>query len=277
MRLRRALISTAGAALLLVGCSSGSDTTQVKKSDSTTTAAGPTTTSTTAPITPSPQATRYSSEVRRDRPIAYWPLTEGSGRTVHDDTGRFNGTYRGRPTLAAAGPFGDRAVQLDGTSSRFVADALARQRKSVFAKGFTLEAWVLMSDNRREQHIIEFATKKGDYEPALMFDEPSWRFKYRDGSVSAESTMQPAENRWYYLVAAVDGKGNGTFYVNGVRQAGFSNAKRPPTDGLFQVGADYDTGPVVDTPWYGRIAEPAVYDHPLSAAQVKAHYSAGRP
>jgi hypothetical protein len=224
---------------------------------------------------------KYAAQVMADRPLAYWRFQETSGTAAHSETGNYHGIVVGSPTFGAAGPVdGGKAITLDGADDRMTADALSKLTVSTWANGFTLEAWVNTSGDRTEQHVIEFAQGDGNQAPAIMFDDPTWAFKYRDGNVSSNtSTTGALSNTWYYLVATVDAQGNGQLFVNGILKAGWSGSVKPPTDGLFQVGADYDchppdSCPMLDTFFHGKIAEPAIYNKALSADRVQAHYTA---
>ena len=224
---------------------------------------------------------KYAAQVMADRPLAYWRFRETSGTSAHSETGSYDGVVLGNPTFGAAGPVdGGKAITLDGVDDRMTADALSKLPPSTWANGFTLEAWANMASNRTEQHVIEFAEGDGTQAPAILFDDPTWAFKYRDGTVSSDtSTTGALSNTWYHLVARVDAQGKGQLSVNGILKAGWSGSVKPPTDGLFQVGADYDchppdSCPTLDTFFHGKIAEPAIYNKALSADRIQAHYTA---
>jgi large repetitive protein len=224
---------------------------------------------------------RYAAQVMADRPLAYWRFHEISGTSAHSETGNYDGIVLGSPTFGAVGPVeGGKAITLDGADDRMTADALSRLPVSTWANGFTLEAWANTTSDRTEQHVMEFAQGDGNQAPAILFDDPTWAFKYRDGTISSNtSTTGALSNTWYYLVATVDAQGNGQLFMNGIPEAGWSGSAKPPTDGLFQIGADYDchppdSCPTLDTFFHGKIAEPAIYNKVLSADRIQAHYTA---
>jgi hypothetical protein len=58
----------------------------------------------------------YYGDVMRSQPVAYWRLGEASGAVAADESGSFDGTYVGNPTLGQAsliGDAGDSAVLFD--------------------------------------------------------------------------------------------------------------------------------------------------------------------
>jgi Concanavalin A-like lectin/glucanases superfamily len=220
----------------------------------------------------------YPNAVNASGPIAYYRLDETSGTTAHTVSGVYNGTYTVSPNLGQTGLVHntDQAPGFSG-NDRVVANSLSRRTSW---PGLTLEAWVLVTQTTQEEHIMVFSTWDGNQAPAILHDQPTKKFKYRDGYTTAYSTTIPQIGKVYYVVATIDTSNHGTLYVNGQAQAHFTTQKRPLSNGLFTIGADYDChscngNPVVDTYWHGKIDEAAVYDRALSASEVTAHYQAG--
>jgi concanavalin A-like lectin/glucanase superfamily protein len=233
-----------------------------------------------------PSGSSYRSTVMSDRPIAYWRFA-----STRSETGRHNGKLRGRPAprLNQPGPFaGDRSIRFDGIlrnnarTGGFLANSLARLASSTWKHGFTLEAWARTTTSGPEQHVMTWSDRAGNAGPGILYDDPSNRWKFRDGNVSLSEADRTTINAWHYLVASIDAAGHGTLYVDGVRERTWTSTRHPiaTSTGLFTVGADYDGHdcpcPRVDTPFKGWIAETAVYAHPLTAARVRAHLAARR-
>jgi hypothetical protein len=222
----------------------------------------------------------YPNSVARSRPIAYYRLAETSGTTARTMAGSYAGTYMGSPGLGRWGLVHNtnKASGFSG-NDRVVANSLSRRTRRW--PGLTLESWVSVTQNTLEEHIIVFSTWDGSQAPAILHDQPSRRFKYRDGYAEAYSTTIARVGRVYYVVATIGTGNRGTLYVNGRAQAHFWSSRRPLSNGLFTIGADYDCHscngkPTVDTHWHGKIDEVAVYDRALSPREVSAHYRAGR-
>jgi Concanavalin A-like lectin/glucanases superfamily len=220
----------------------------------------------------------YPNAIAASKPIAYYHLAETSGTTAHTVSGSYNGTYMTSPNLGQSGLVhnSNQAPSFSG-NDRVVANSLSSRTNW---PGLTLEAWVLVTQNTQEEHILVFSTWDGNQLPAILHDQPSKKFKYRDGSNTAYSTTIPQVGKVYYVVATIDNSNHGTLYVNGQAQDHFTSNRRPASNGMFTIGADYDChscngNPVVDTYWHGKIDEAAVYDRALSQSEVTAHYQAG--
>jgi Concanavalin A-like lectin/glucanases superfamily len=220
----------------------------------------------------------YLRSVTSSGPVAYYRLNEASGDTAHTVSGSYAGRYVSSPNLGRRGLIHDtnRAPHFSG-NDRIVANSLSARSHW---PGLTLEAWVRVSQNSEEEHILVFSTRDGNQAPAILHDQPTKAFKYRDGQTTAYSTTIPKVGRVYYVVATINSSNEGTLYVNGRAQDHFTSSRRPLSNGRFTIGADYDCHscngrPTVDTFWHGKIDEAAVYDHALSASKVAAHYRAG--
>jgi hypothetical protein len=94
--------------------------------------------------------------------------------------------------------------------------------------GFHLEVWVFLTRLHREQHIVEFAEANGDKAPALLYDDPTWKFKYRDGrGGEAYSNLIPRRDLWYHIVVAIDRWNQGRLFVNGSLESEFTRQHVP--------------------------------------------------
>ena len=231
-----------------------------------------------------PPPSTYRDTIMADTPLAYWRFS-----TTSSETGAHSGSLRGSPAplLGQPGPFtGSQSARFDGvlrdnaTTGGFLANSLARLSASTWSNGFSLEAWAKTTTTGPEQHVMTFSLADGTARPGILFDDPSDVWKFRDGNVSLSMNGTTTINAWHYLVASVDGSGNGKLYYDGNEVKSWTSTVKPTTtaDGLFTVGADYDNHncpcPHVDTPFNGWIAEVAVYNKPLTAARIQAHYVA---
>jgi Ca2+-binding RTX toxin-like protein len=225
----------------------------------------------------------YSDSVLADGPVGYWEMNELLGPVAFDATGSHNGTYGGTPLLGLPGLVsypGNLAPRMDGSDDRVNANSMASGVD--WSQGFTLEIWVDVQQTSAEEHAIAFNTSAGGNGPALLRDEPTDAFKYRDGDPGsgdyhyASSSTVGRVGGTYHLVVTVHRNDQGELYVNGSREASFNTPARPPaTGGLFTIGAEYDAGPTPESFWHGPLDEAAVYNYALSASRVQAHWLAG--
>ncbi len=229
----------------------------------------------------------YPSAVLADHPIGYWELNERSGTLAASATGTHNGAYVGSPALGQPGLAvysGNLAPKLDGTNDRITVNSMASGID--WSKGFTLEAWVRVTQRTKEEDIIAFnfvSGTKAPNGPGLIRDEPTDKFKYRDGDPGNPnyhyglSKTIPQIGVRYYVVVTVDGSNHGSIYVNGVKESSFTTPVRPPSGGgLFTIGSEYDAGPTPDSFFHGPLDEATVYNYALSPTRVAAHWNAGR-
>jgi hypothetical protein len=233
-----------------------------------------------AVATGSPSADGYREAVVADNPEGYWELNEASGDIALDAAMSHPGTYVGNPlprvpeTAEAGGP----CRIFDGRDDRVTVNSMTSGID--WSRGFTVEIWVRVTQRTSEEHAIAFNYPGGGNGPALLRDEPTDRFKYRDGDPgsdyhSAVSTTVPAVGSTYYLVVTVDANDLGALYVNGAEEASFVTPARPPANGgYFTIGAEYD-GSTPESFWHGALDEAAVYGYALTASQVRAHWNAG--
>jgi Ca2+-binding RTX toxin-like protein len=224
----------------------------------------------------------YRSAILADAPSGYWELNEPLGAAAHDEVGSHDGTYRGAPKLGLPGivPYvGNLSPDMEGTDDRVTANSTASGIN--WSRGFTLEAWVHVTQRSEEEDALSFNSSSGGNGPGLLRDEPSDRFKYRDGDPGSRdyhyalSRTVPLAGTSYYLVVTVNANNQGNLYVNGVQETSFNTPARPPSNGgLFSIGAEYDAGPTPEAFWHGPLDEVAVYNYALSATRVRAHWSA---
>ncbi len=225
-----------------------------------------------------PQSTQtYVQRVMEDHPVAFWPLSD-KGSTAEDMTGNYPGVYVGSPGRASvlSSALG-AGISLDGVDDYVTSNSLTTVQAW---QGYTMEAWVRLTQESDEEHIVAFNTSTGANGPAILHDQPTKKFKFRDceGDACAQVLSQavPQLGLLYHLVVSVDANDQGAFYVNGELQERFVSSRGPPFDGLFAVGAEYDTGATVSSFFHGVMGDVAIYAHSLDAVTVRAHYQAGR-
>jgi hypothetical protein len=220
----------------------------------------------------------YSHLVSQDDPAAFWRLDDTEKATADDIMGRFPGTYMGSPAEGnSLSPALGASTSFDGVDDHVTANALTSMASW---PGYTMEAWVRLTQDTQEEHIVAFNNAKGGNGPGILHDQPTRKFKFRDceGKRCAQvfSKTVPQIGDLYYLVVSVDQNDQGAFYVNGELQARFVSEHRPPVGGLFTIGAEYDTGPAPESFFRGDIGDVAIYQHSLDAPAVNAHYEAGK-
>ena len=219
----------------------------------------------------------YRDAVRGDAPVVYLRFGEASGAVARDEMGRGEGRYGGGTTLGIAGALlrdEDTAVALDGTSPI--------QMPGVFdfagSAPFSVEVWA-----RTDGAIgaYTFLVDHERYDPRggwdLLVGDDGVFFERWAGGDNGASAAGPALARgaWHHVVGTFDGVVQ-RLYIDGAEVVAVAGpAKLPVIDGGWSIGrqsCDCSGGRFV-----GGIDELAIYDRPLTVAQIAAHLrAAGR-
>ncbi len=227
----------------------------------------------TATVTVSrPVPGSYASLVRADQPVGFWPLgdTDGKARDVssHGNDAVVRGSVRaGQPGPLAAET--SRSMSLEGGYLE-VPDS-----PSVDLAGpYTLEAWVQPRESG-DQGILEKydGPARNGYLLRLGARNRPEAMNLSDTLSSTGPADKPVlQWGWHHLVSVFDGS-TLTVYLDGTRLKSVPMT-RVPTAGAssLKIGARGDDA---GNRFGGLVANVAVYDHALTAAQVDAHYIKG--
>jgi hypothetical protein len=217
----------------------------------------------------------YATTILADTPIGYWRLGESAGTTavsqVNSPTvdGLYEGTYQlSQPGISTDG---DTAVYFDGTNNATdvkVADSATIQVADVFS----VEAWVYLSNSAISVRTV--AQKVGgDFVFQTVNTGGSHFLRLGDGvNTIVNGTTAIPMNTWSHVVATKNGS-SVHLYLNGVDVTG------TVTNHTLIAGVG------VPLRWFSLFSgvgareygdEAALYNYQLTAAQVLAHYKAGR-
>ena len=168
------------------------------------------------------------------------------------------------------GESGSRAVRLDG-SNDYV--SVPNATSLALGSAFSLEAWVSPAFLPAAGSFASVLSKPEAY--SLQFNGAQMEFTViQSGSrkrLQAAPGAVPA-NAVSHVVGTYDG-GTQRLYINGVEVANRTQTGAASTVGNgLNIGSWNGAGEFMG----GLVDEVAVYRAPLSAAQVKAHYDAGR-
>lgn len=213
----------------------------------------------------------YASVVLADKPVAFYLLNETAGIVAHDASGHGNtGTLQGGVTLNQGGAFnGAAAMAFDGSTGYIQANATdlpamaSPQSREIwaYAKSFSLEndlLDVLGSNIGTQFQVTEGSLRVSDYGGGIVIETSS----------SAVSL-----NRWYHLAWTFDGT-TSSLYINGILNT--TSTSLPPSGTPTSVFIGSYGSASGNGFWDGSLEEAALYDYALTAAQVQAHYNAGR-
>jgi hypothetical protein len=227
-------------------------------------------------ITPAPVFASYQDAVLSDNPIHYYPLDDASGIIVTDlgslATGggtNVGGVALGQPAVTSR--LG-KCAHFDGASGTLIDLGLFHPGDAV-----TLEAWMNQDLDAPATYNALVARWDGSYEMDVTgANAPNLVIRNVGNGFGIAAGATAARGQWHYLVG-VFADGIVTIYVDGVK------GSEQNIGGVLQ-----DMGPSPDRVMVGAtrngvfnfkgfIDEVAIYDHGLTAAQIRGHYRASLP
>ncbi len=224
----------------------------------------------------------YAAAVLADTPLAYWKLddattsmTDSSGNGRHGTATA--GVTRGTAALVNDGA-ASRAVTLSG-SNRITVQGFEK----IGPGGYSIEYWVrVVTAPSGFFNLVGDGEAGGDffmmnYLTPGMAIRPHYGFG--NTPVSLDSTGTLSTTQTYHIVTtwdAVNAANNGVIYINGVPDTTGAISRNLPaggTTGNNMIFIGYDNREPASGSYV--VDEVAVYNYPLSAARVAAHYAAG--
>lgn len=220
----------------------------------------------------------YRDAVLQDGPAIYWALNEGSGtHGVADRAGGYHGSAGAQVAFGVPGPIaGDPAVNVNGTDSARIHAQAASHAPTQMSE----EVWFRTTGT--SGRLLGFGDlKTGDsgHRDRQIYLTNSGRvhFGVRATGTKVLSSPEPYnDNAWHHAVATLSGA-TARLYVDGTLVAERSDIVGPEEYvGYWRLGGDNQTGwpSPGNNNYSGDIDEMAIYGYALSAAQVKAHFTA---
>jgi hypothetical protein len=237
----------------------------------------------------------YPGLIYSNTPLAYYRLDEtNTSQPCNDYINGFNGVYNSTvlqvPGYSVLDP--DTAASFSGPNS--YAGNINGSPAGIDFTGhtnFTLEAWVNAPAGQNDEATIigkgigAVGTTRTEQ---FSLDVASGTYRFfttRNTTLYTVSAVSGPNGTWQHIVAVYDDQGlttggNGTnmyIYVNGVLEGqakanpiGLNTTASAMSIGSKRTGND----PTYDGTFNGTVDEVAIYNYPLTAAQVQAHYGA---
>jgi hypothetical protein len=219
---------------------------------------------------------QYATQVLADGAVGYWRLDEQQGQRAEDKTPFANhGIIRGGVMFRQTGATladGDSAIFFNGRTGVITVESKDSLRMGNGA--LTLEAWIKPAAIQTGEAMIVCKGTSGvwtEYGLALMEGVPGYQSIAENYKVPGGKTVDVGV--WTHLAVTVSKNSVLNFYINGVDAGSvtaitnhvITSSTQPLTIG----------GEAVQTNMFmGAIDDAAVYDHPLTAAQVAQHFAA---
>lgn len=209
----------------------------------------------------------YSDLIAADAPLAWYRLGESSGTVAADSSGNSRtGTYFGSPVLSSAGSMAaepDRSIRVTSSNGGVTVPYSAAMSPAQF----TVEAWVNPDTSISTFNNLITRSNFGNAADGygLMWYQDKLRFHVNHYTGAGTVDADVSKGVWSHVVAIFDGSAL-RLYVNGV----LATSKNYATPVSY---ANYQT--TIGGTWRGGIDDVAIYDRPLTADQVLAHYQRG--
>ncbi|MCU1438799.1 MAG: domain containing protein [Naasia sp.] len=223
------------------------------------------------------RAGAYADTVLADNPRDYWRFSETSGTAVADMTGPFPVTGTGVTRNAGGALAGDSdpAATFAGSSSSYA----STRTYDALGHSYSVEAW-FRTDSTTGGKIVGFgdaATGSSAVTDRNVYMNANGQvlFGVDNGARRTITSLNRYNNNeWHHVVATLGANGM-RLYVDGAQVASNSGVTSGQgIAGFWRIGGDSSWS---GSAWYrGSIDEVAIYEAQLSAAQVSAHYQAGR-
>ncbi|MEU1425073.1 LamG-like jellyroll fold domain-containing protein [Kitasatospora sp. NPDC005751] len=226
----------------------------------------------------------YNNAVKTSEPAGFWRLGERDGALAASDTGTgLTGTYGDGVAKNAPGVFAptdDTAARFDGSAGSSVEipqDVLHAKTDLAVELWFTTDRpGVLLGDQSRA--IDDSAGPGGTWTPILYVgDDGKLRGRFHGSTTSTPSENAVNDSAWHHVVLSAQGS-NQTLYLDGKAVGTQSGTVDHQQNTHTYLGAGFaamwPASPGDVSHFTGSMDEVAVYQHPLSEADVLAHYRA---
>lgn len=202
----------------------------------------------------------YKSLILADGPAALWMLDDASGAICAESVAGLNATLTGTYSREQPGPSG-----IGGVSTKLITNAYAvtASTSTLNAPTLSVEFWFYQTN--MAGNIIAYGTSN-----YLRFQTNGTVNTIFSNANKLSSSAYTA-NTWHHAVCVVSASGLKT-YVDGALAG--SNVNAYPSQAASNV---INIGVGVTSEYFiGYVAAVAIYKNELTAAQVLAHYNAGK-
>ncbi len=229
---------------------------------------------------PPPPVSSYSKAVGETAGlIHYWRFSEASGTALADSVGSANASLGGGTTLGLTGPLGGSASGFDGLD-----DYAAAPVNLSGTTDLTVEFWLKWNAYADDDDLaMELTENFNANEGGLLIDPNSSQeeFGVAIGSSDTRNNVyfaRPSAGAWHHYAFVFDTAAPATQkivpYVDG-KAVAFSKGASGAVSGAFANSSLYFMSRAGGNLFgAGTLDEVAVYDVPLSAAQVAGHFAA---
>jgi hypothetical protein len=223
----------------------------------------------------------YTPAVLADSPVAFWPLDDGQGVTIARDlVGNHPGTYPvNTQTEPGPGRLPRRRALLSGGGA-FPVHVEVPHSSALAPPSFSIEIWMRTRMGLGSIGMVFTKVRSPWWSDPYQLMQINNRITFAVGTAAGESYVEgpqvyaglPTFENWVYLVGVYDDAAQqASLYVDGVHHDS-QNIVGAPAQGTSPVAFGFRT--VDPYGFHGGLALAALYDYPLSGAQIGNHYAA---
>ncbi len=186
-----------------------------------------------------------------------------------------NGSYTGGVTLGQSGAVtGDTSASFDGADDHVVVPAF----QDSFGSGMTVEFWAYPTASNAWARFMDFGN--GPANDNILVARPGTSsdlsFEVYNGAATGGSARAPGaliNNEWHHYACVLNSNGTVAMYRDGTALSvtGRTVMPNPVNRTINYIGRSNWAG---DSYYAGRMDEFAIYDRPLTQAEIQAHYAA---
>ena len=237
-------------------------------------------------IVASSNAPRYAPTVLADNPIGFWLLNETSGTTGDDLTANNNDlTFYNSPTLNVATGLGGIPVGItfDGTNDRLNTSTVATFNRAA-STNWSIEMWVKTNSATGAVFMTwrDSTGSNAGVTAALSINLNAlgniglYTVDSAGNGLAISHTNSYNDNAWHQVVISATSGGALRLYIDGVDRANTTTSRFTTGSNREILVAANNNGGTYQDFYAGTATAVSVYDTALSAAQVLAHYNAGK-
>lgn len=204
--------------------------------------------------------TDYKGLILSEGPAALWMMDEQSGAVCTEAVSGLNATLTGTYSRAQPGPAGIGGMATALTNSAYAATAATT---TLDAPTISFEGWFYQTNSAG--NLLSYGSSN-----YLRF-QTNTTFNTIFSDANKLSSSSYSLNAWHHVVCVVSPTGL-KVYIDGSIAGSNGNAYPNQTaNNVINIGVGYE-----HEYFYGSLAAVAIYKKELSAAQVLAHYNAGK-
>jgi len=210
--------------------------------------------------------------------VAYYPLSEGTGTTTADASGKgHTGTIQGTPTWVDGPPGYGKALYFNGQNPTSGWVNCGTWNPSAGTGQLSVAFWAKWGGSMGSDQYQGLVSKRDDWDSTGAGALSMWEIEvdattnvvhfFRGGSWPSSGNYIMPVGQWVHIAVTFNGT-TAIFYVNGTQTGSGSFSFGPKTDAIVTIGCD--SGASGWNSFNGSLDEVRLYNTALTPAEIKA-------